>query len=276
MSTLQAGTTVREGSSAVADVIGPALEGLLGTPAVEIEFWDGSTFGRRDGPGRLRVNSIDAIRRIVWSPDELGLARAFVMGDIDVIGPLPRSCGQCRTVIPTRNAVQAAALPRFIAAARRRRRHRNVPAAGTGRGADPRGRRHSLLRDKQVISHHYDVGNDFYEIVLGPAMTYSCARFVESDTSLVDAQAAKHDLICRKLGLHEPVSRGDAAGSPARLLDVGCGWGSMAMHAAEHYGARVVGVTISDEQASVRPATGRRRRARRSGRDPDPGLPRDR
>jgi cyclopropane-fatty-acyl-phospholipid synthase len=91
------------------------------------------------------------------------------------------------------------------------------------------------------VRHHYDVGNEFYEIVLGPAMTYSCARFAGPGTTLVEAQADKHELICRKLGLHEQPGRS--------LLDVGCGWGSLALHAARHHQARVVGVTISREQA---------------------------
>ena len=103
------------------------------------------------------------------------------------------------------------------------------------------GGRHSERRDAKAISHHYDVGNDFYALVLGPSMTYSCARFVEPDTDLTAAQAAKHELICRKLGLP------DRPG--ARLLDVGCGWGSMAIHAATHHDVSVVGITISEPQA---------------------------
>ena len=109
--------------------------------------------------------------------------------------------------------------------------------------ARPNGVRHSQRRDAQAVSHHYDVGNDFYRLVLGPSMTYSCARFARPEMSLEQAQASKHDLVCRKLGLHE--RRG------ARLLDVGCGWGSMAIHAASRYGARVVGVTISREQHAL-------------------------
>jgi cyclopropane-fatty-acyl-phospholipid synthase len=105
------------------------------------------------------------------------------------------------------------------------------------------GLRHSLGRDSKAISHHYDVGNDFYRLVLGPSMTYSCARFAEPTATLEDAQAAKHELVCRKLGLH------DRKGS--RLLDVGCGWGSLAIHAAVHHDAYVVGVTISREQAEL-------------------------
>jgi cyclopropane-fatty-acyl-phospholipid synthase len=104
----------------------------------------------------------------------------------------------------------------------------------------PAGRLHSPSRDAAVISHHYDVGNPFYRLVLGPSMTYSCARFVGPDSTLEEAQAAKHELICRKLGIDR---------SPgSRLLDVGCGWGSMAMHAARHHQAQVVGVALSREQ----------------------------
>src|SRR6185436_6411303 len=101
----------------------------------------------------------------------------------------------------------------------------------------------SLKRDATAIGHHYDVGNDFYRLVLGPTMTYSCARFAQPDFTLEDAQTAKHDLICRKLGLHEHPG--------ARLLDVGCGWGSMVIHAAVHYDARAVGITISKAQAAL-------------------------
>jgi len=104
----------------------------------------------------------------------------------------------------------------------------------------PRGLRHSLARDAKVVGHHYDVGNDFYRLVLGPSMTYSCAHFSEPTMSLAEAQVSKYDLVCRKLGLHERTEM--------RLLDVGCGWGSMALHAASRYKARVVGVTISKEQ----------------------------
>ena len=101
------------------------------------------------------------------------------------------------------------------------------------------GRRHSPDRDSAAIAHHYDVSNDFYAIVLGPSMTYSCAVWPTPETTLEEAQAAKHDLICRKLGLRPGM----------RLLDVGCGWGSLAIHAARHYGVNAVGVTLSRRQA---------------------------
>ncbi len=107
----------------------------------------------------------------------------------------------------------------------------------------PAGRLHSPSRDARAVSHHYDVGNDFYRLVLGPSMTYSCARFVSEGTTLEEAQASKYELICRKLGIDRRPG--------ARLLDVGCGWGSMAIHAARRHGARVVGVALSREQVDL-------------------------
>jgi cyclopropane-fatty-acyl-phospholipid synthase len=98
---------------------------------------------------------------------------------------------------------------------------------------------HTRRSDRRAISHHYDVGNDFYEIVLGPSMVYSCAYWEEGGT-LEEAQRDKLELVCRKLAL-EP---------GRRLLDVGCGWGSMAVHAARDHGVSVVGVTLSQEQAA--------------------------
>jgi len=115
------------------------------------------------------------------------------------------------------------------------------PLAAPPEEARVGGLRHSLRRDTRAVTHHYDVGNNFYELILGPTMTYSCARFADPAMSLEQAQESKHELICRKLGLP------DAKGM--RLLDVGCGWGTMAMHAASNYGATVVGITLSGAQA---------------------------
>jgi cyclopropane-fatty-acyl-phospholipid synthase len=103
------------------------------------------------------------------------------------------------------------------------------------------GRQHSRRRDAAAVSHHYDVGNDFYRLVLGPSLVYSCAVWDDDTVSLDDAQAAKIDLVCRKLALRPGM----------RLLDVGCGWGSLALHAADRYGVQVVGITLSAEQAGL-------------------------
>src|SRR6202040_3116723 len=101
------------------------------------------------------------------------------------------------------------------------------------------GRLHSKTRDAKVISHHYDVSNRFYEWVLGPSMAYTCACYPGEDATLEEAQANKFDLVARKLGLTEGM----------RLLDVGCGWGGMVMHAAREYGVKALGVTLSRRQA---------------------------
>lgn len=222
--------------------LAPLLRAMVGTPVpVRFVFWDGSTVGPADGIGTVSVNSVDALRRILWAPGELGLARAFVAGDLTVEGDLFALLrvlqGSARRDL---RAVGWRDLPAVIAAARR------IGALGPpipppAEECHPSGRMHSPSRDAEVVSHHYDVGNPFYRLVLGPSMTYSCARFVTPEASLEDAQAAKYELICRKLGLDR------RAGT--RLLDVGCGWGSMAIHAAGLHGARVVGITLSREQA---------------------------
>jgi cyclopropane-fatty-acyl-phospholipid synthase len=102
------------------------------------------------------------------------------------------------------------------------------------------GFRHSPARDAGAIQHHYDVSNLFYELVLGPSMTYTCACFPREDATLEEAQAFKYDLVARKLGLERGM----------RLLDLGCGWGGMVRHAAREYGVEVIGVTLSREQAT--------------------------
>jgi cyclopropane-fatty-acyl-phospholipid synthase len=231
-------TTAR--AATVADAVRPLITSMLGPePPVRIELWDGSSLGPDDPPGTLYVRSADALRRIVWSPDEVGLGRAYVSGDLDADGDLFEMLKVLRTSARTfrlDGTVSALAAARRVGAL-------GPPLPPPPEEATVRGRLHSTRRDSQAVRHHYDVGNEFYRLVLGPAMTYSCARYVDDTVSLVDAQRAKHELVCRKLGLHERPG--------ARLLDVGCGWGSLALHAAATHGARVVGVTISPEQAEL-------------------------
>jgi cyclopropane-fatty-acyl-phospholipid synthase len=235
-----------------AEIMGPTLTELLnGPPPVRFEFWDGSSLDAESGTGQqftVRLTSTDALRRMAFAPGELGLARAFVVGDVetddniaDVLRVMRRASGDIAVRPSTIKAiVQAANELKLL----------GRPPASPPEEMVPHGVRHSLRRDKQVVSHHYDVGNDFYEIVLGPSMTYSCARFVDDTVSLTDAQAAKHDLICRKLGLADDAFRTACSGRRPRVLDVGCGWGSMAMHTAQQHDCDVVGITISDEQAA--------------------------
>ena len=226
-----------------AEAIEPLVRALLGPePPVRIELWDGTGLGRADGPGTIRIRSKEALRRILWAPGELGLARAHVSGELDVDGDIVAMLEVLSREAPRDADIGVGGFLKAVRAARR------VGAVGRPLPPPPeecrqRGRRHSKERDAQAIRHHYDVGNEFYEIVLGPALTYSCAYFDRPGTSLADAQAAKHELVCRKLGLHEQ--------DEPRLLDVGCGWGSMVLHAAAHHGARAVGITISEEQAAL-------------------------
>ena len=187
------------------------------------------------------------MRRLLWKPGELGLARAWVAGELDIEGDLYETLDLMAGLLwergaDAKDAVHPIRDPKVRAAARGLLQLAGPwpppppPAEEVRRRTGPL---HTRRRDKEAISHHYDVGNDFYELVLGPSMVYSCAYW-EDDGSLEDAQRDKLDLVCRKLALKE----GD------RLLDVGCGWGSMAIHAAREYGAQVTGVTLSTEQAA--------------------------
>jgi cyclopropane-fatty-acyl-phospholipid synthase len=237
-----AGRSGPPGGSAAAS-LAPVVTALVGADApIRIRFWDGSELGGGDVVGVIDVHSPDAIRRILWAPGELGLARAFVAGELSIEGDIFEVLVALRDASP-RNLrwLDARALAAVVRSAGR------IGALGLPRPPPPEesrpaGRIHSPVRDARAISHHYDVGNDFYELVLGPSWTYSCARFVTPATTLEQAQAAKHELICRKLGI-------DRLPAP-RLLDVGCGWGSMALHAARTHDARVVGVALSHEQVA--------------------------
>ncbi|MCX4550526.1 cyclopropane-fatty-acyl-phospholipid synthase family protein [Streptomyces sp. NBC_01387] len=224
-------------------------EELLGAPLpVRIRAWDGSESGPPGTPV-LVIRHRRALRRLLWKPGELGLARAWVAGEIDVDGDLYAALGLLAGLIwerddeaDTKKARHPLLDPKLRAAARGLLDIGGLlppPPPPPEEIRNRRGTIHTKRRDKQAISHHYDVGNDFYELVLGPSMVYSCAYWDE-DSTLETAQRDKLDLVCRKLALKEGM----------RLLDVGCGWGSMAIHAAREYGVQVTGVTLSREQAA--------------------------
>ena len=231
--------------STVASTIRPVVEELLGAePAITMRFWDGSRLGPEDGPAVVVMHSPRALRRLLFEPNELGFGRAYVTGELEIEGDI-YSALNLRDLIAGRDeGVELKLGARGLASAWKAAWSLGVvgmPLSPPPEEARLKGRRHSRRRDASAIAHHYDVSNEFYRIVLGSTMTYSCAYFFDDGVNLDEAQTAKYDLICRKLGL----SPGD------RLLDVGCGWGGMVMHAARHYGARAVGVTISKAQAEL-------------------------
>ena len=237
-----------QSADSLAATVEPVLAKLFAQPPpVALEFWDGSVVGEPT-VGTLRFSNPTSLRHLLWSPDQLGLARAYVSGDLDATGDVAEVLRSLDNTprVPARSAMRAA--PDVLGVLRRAGAFGARPPIPREEIV-PRGVRHSLQRDRRAISHHYDVGNRFYELLLGSAMTYSCARFVRPDQSLADAQAAKHELICHKLGLAE-ASEGARPRNRRRLLDIGCGWGSMAIHAATNHEVDVVGVTISDEQAA--------------------------
>jgi cyclopropane-fatty-acyl-phospholipid synthase len=228
----------KAGGMLAADALAPLLHAVLGENLpVEIRFWDGSRLGPDGGGATVVLHSPHAVRRILYSPSEVGFARAFVLGEADIEGD---ALGVLRAIVreaPDELRIGARTLVRTLrAGARLGVLGRPLPRPAEE--ARLRGGPHSKVRDAAAIAHHYDVGNDFYRLVLGESMTYSCARFADPSDRLETAQATKYDLICRKLGL----------GPGMQLLDVGCGWGGMAMHAAAHYEATAVGVTLSQQQ----------------------------
>lgn len=236
----------------VASRLAEALAIVLGTTEIplRLQAWDGSEAGPAGAPVVV-FRSRQALRRIIWSPGQLGLSRAYVAGEIDAPGDI-------FTAFAALNSVGkfAEAGSRPLSAAERWKLLRTAVRLGAlGRNPTPppeeanvgrHGLRHSRKRDAAAISHHYDVGNDYYALVLGPSMVYSCAVWDDelmgkNEHGLDAAQEAKLDLVCRKLGLQPGM----------RVLDVGCGWGSFALHAAQRYGVDVVGVTLSTEQAAM-------------------------
>ena len=219
-------------------------DGRLSRPPLTIRFWDGSELRAAPGSGVPAATVVfrdpRALMHLLRAPGQLGLARAWVDGSLDVEGDL-------EVVLRTRSAFAGIHL---TTADRARLGRAAVRALGARLLRPPPipsiearlgGRRHWLARDRAAVRHHYDVSNRFYRIVLGPTMVYSCAYFATPGDTLEAAQQRKLELICRKLHLREG----------ERLLDIGCGWGSLIIHAAAHHGVRAVGVTLSEPQADL-------------------------
>jgi cyclopropane-fatty-acyl-phospholipid synthase len=221
----------------LADFVSP----IFGTDLpIAIRGWDGSQVGPHDAPV-LVVKSRAALRRLMWDPSELGFAQAYITGELDVEGDITEGF---RRVWKQARAQQLRGLTfsnrdkgrALITAARLGVIGRRPPVPASQ--ATLSGELHSKNRDRAAIAHHYDLSNDFYSLILDETMAYSSAYFTTVDQPIAEAQAAKLDLICRKLGLEPGM----------RLLDIGSGWGSLILHAATHYGVRATGVTISAQQ----------------------------
>ncbi|MDQ3578417.1 MAG: cyclopropane-fatty-acyl-phospholipid synthase family protein [Actinomycetota bacterium] len=225
-----------------ASTLARVAERVLGAPLpIRLRAWDGSEAGPPGGPVGI-IRSRRALRRLLWDPNELGLARAYVSGDLDVEGDLYEALAlfwsltresAIRPRLSLKDKAQLVGIGVTLGVLGKRP---PVPAAE----ARLSGRTHTKARDRAAIAHHYDLSNEFYNRVLDPQMAYSCAYWTsqEPDYTVEDAQRDKLDLVCAKLGLRPG----------QRMLDVGCGWGSLAIHAARHYGVKVTGITLSKEQ----------------------------
>ncbi|MEU9346731.1 cyclopropane-fatty-acyl-phospholipid synthase family protein [Streptomyces sp. NPDC048278] len=239
MSTTQ---TTRPG---VAHRLASLAETALGGPLpLRLRAWDGSEAGPAEGPVVV-LRSRRALRRLLWQPGELGLAQAYVTGEIDVVGDLAQGLRTMWAAVRERRLhaprLGIAELARATGAAVLLGAAGPRPPAPASQ-ARLRGGLHSRSRDRAAISHHYDLSNDFYRLLLDETMAYSCGYWTsdEADFTPADAQRAKLELICRKLALRPG----------ARLLDIGCGWGSLTLYAAERHKAQVTAVTLSREQAA--------------------------
>jgi cyclopropane-fatty-acyl-phospholipid synthase len=226
--------------------IGDAVGRLMrdGMP-VRFTAYDGSSAGPPDAPIGLHLRTQRGLAHLMTAPGDLGLARAYVSGDLDITGVHPGDPYDLLVLLKDHTRFRVPPPAEALSIARGLGLAHLRPPPPPPQEHLPRwrraveGLRHSMSRDAGVISRHYDVSNRFYDRVLGPSMAYTCALYETPDATLEEAQAAKFALVCRKLALRPG----------QRLLDVGCGWGGMVVHAAREHGVRALGVTLSLEQA---------------------------
>jgi cyclopropane-fatty-acyl-phospholipid synthase len=222
------------------------LAALFGEPqqrSFDIKFWDGSTDrgGNPRPPFTLVLNRPAALRRMLLPPNELSIVESYLSGDVEIEGSMEAASNLADMIGDRLHS--PAKVARLVA------RVLQLPGKADDDLADARfperarklGPRHTPVRDAAAIHFHYDVGNSFYKLWLDRRMVYSCAYFRSPTDTLDDAQEAKLDLICRKLRLKPG----------ERMLDIGCGWGGLIMHAAEHYGVDATGITLSENQAKL-------------------------
>jgi cyclopropane-fatty-acyl-phospholipid synthase len=227
--------------------VGEAITRLMpdGVP-FHFTAYDGSEAGPADSPIRLHLKSERGLSYLLTAPGDLGMARAYVSGDLLLEGVHPGNPYDAMLLLQRESGMKIPSPAEALQIVRGLGWSLLKPPPPPPEEALPRWRRllegfrHSKGRDAEAIHHHYDVSNRFYEMVLGPSMTYTCACFPHEDATLEEAQYAKYDLVARKLGLQPGM----------RLLDIGSGWGGMVRHAARHFGVEVIGVTLSREQAT--------------------------
>ncbi len=227
----------------IGDVVADLMRGGL---TVRFIAYDGSSAGPEDAEITLELVNQRGLAYLVTAPGDLGLARAYVAGDLVVHGEHPGNPYAAMQKIKGHTKFRAPSPSELVTIIRGLGLSNLKPPPPPAQEHLPRWRRlmegvrHSLSRDAEAIHHHYDVSNAFYEHVLGPSMAYTCAVYPSDEATLEQAQFEKFDLIARKLDLKPGM----------RLLDVGCGWGGMVRHAAREYGVQALGVTLSQEQAS--------------------------
>lgn len=229
---------LRAGKAIIETLFGP-----VASRDFSVRYWDGTLEASeaRAPHFTLALKRSGALRRMFWPPSELAIGDAFVRGDYDIEGDLESAAGLADT-LATRFASPAALL-RLALAFRSlpRRELLRVEASATGTPDAWRGAAHTRARDAEAVRFHYDVGNDFYALWLDSHMVYSCAYFPTGTEDLDTAQEAKLEHLCRKLRLQPD----------EHLLDIGCGWGGLILYAAQHYGVRATGVTLSESQAAL-------------------------
>ena len=212
-----------------------ALAQALPERPFSVAFWDGTEVPATAPGPRFTVRSPRAVAHALYAPGQLGLGRAYVSGELDV-DDIDATIALLQTwKPPTLDRADKARLA--LAAARAMGLER--PPQRPQSELVPEGRRHSIARDRRSVRHHYDLPAEFFSLFLDASMTYSCAIFSRGARTLEEAQETKLELVCTKLGLREG----------ERLLDVGCGWGSFALHAAVNHGVHVTGITLSGPQA---------------------------
>ena len=231
-------TVVAAARRVVEDLFGP-----VETRRFAVRYWDGSTDTVTRSPAfTLVVTRPGAFRRMLLPPSELSIVEGYLFGDIDLEGDLESAADLPDVAAKHVSSAGAASrLLRDVLALPKDEPPEAAKQAHIARRMFRFGREHSAHRDEEAVRFHYDVGNEFYALWLDRQMVYSCAYFERDVETLDEAQTAKLDLVCRKLRLK--------AGE--RLLDIGCGWGALVMHAARHYGVHATGITLSGEQASL-------------------------